>query len=151
MNATPAFPASDTWLPHRVSYGEVDQMGFLYYGHYLHLFERSRGQFIRERGMSYAEVERRGLLLPVREAQVRYRAPSHYDELIFIRAGIQEWSRATVTFVYELRDASRERLLATGMTQHACVDAAFRPVRAPQWLKDMLDHPPPLAAPSPSR
>ncbi len=51
------FPQNDSWYHHFVSYGETDTMGVLYYAEYLHLFERSRSLFIRERGMSYAEVE----------------------------------------------------------------------------------------------
>ena len=75
------FPTPDVWLAHRVSYGETDTMGYLYYAEYLHLFERSRSEYIREMGMSYAEVERLGIMLPVREAQCRYRRPARYDDL----------------------------------------------------------------------
>lgn len=133
-----AFPANDTWYAHRISYGETDQMGILYYGEYLHLFERARSQLIRERGMSNAEVERRGIFLPVREASVRYRAPSRYDELIYVHTGISVWSRASITFVYEVFNEAKDRLLATGHTQHACVGPDFKPVAAPAWLKEML-------------
>lgn len=42
------FPTPDVWLAHRVSYGETDTMGYLYYAEYLHLFERSRSEYIRE-------------------------------------------------------------------------------------------------------
>lgn len=132
------FPTPETWLAHRVSYGETDTMGVLYYAEYLHLFERGRSEFIRERGMSYATVEERGIILPVREAQCRYRASARYDDLVQIRIGIAEWGRASITFVYELYDESRTRLLATGMTQHACINPQGRPVGVPQWLKDLF-------------
>ena len=52
------FPTPDIWMPHRVSYGETDTMGVLYYAEYLHLFERARSEYIRRCGMSYAEVEK---------------------------------------------------------------------------------------------
>lgn len=133
-----AFPPHDSWYTHRVSYGETDQMGVLYYGEYLHLFERARSQFIRERGMSYAEVERRGVLLPVREACVRYRAPSHFDALIHIHTGIREWRRASLSFVYEVLDESKSSVLVTGHTQHALVDRQFKPHPVPGWLKELL-------------
>ena len=44
-------------------------MGVLYYAEYLHLFERARNAYIRQCGMSYADVEKKGIILPVREAQ----------------------------------------------------------------------------------
>lgn len=113
-------------------------MGYLYYAEYLHLFERSRSEFIRERGMSYAEVERRGVMLPVREAQCRYRRPARYDDLIHIHAGIVEVGRASLTFVYNVTDAERKTLLAEGMTQHACTGHDGRPVRPPKWFLSLM-------------
>jgi len=129
----------ETWYPHRVSYGETDAMQVLYYAEYLHLFERSRSQFIRERGMSYNTVEERGVFLPVREAGCRYRRPARYDDLLQIRVGITEWGRASVTFGYQVFDEPRENLHATGMTQHACVSPDGRPIKIPDWLKSLFD------------
>lgn len=133
------FPNPDTWLAHRVSYGETDTMGVLYYAEYLHLFERSRSEFIRQRGMSYAEVERRGAFLPVREAQCRYRASARYDDLVWIRAGIAEWRRASLRFVYEIWNEDKTTLLTTGMTQHAVVNAEGRPTAVPAWLRNQME------------
>ncbi len=132
------FPTPDVWLAHRVSYGETDTMGYLYYAEYLHLFERSRSEFIRNMGMSYADVERLGIMLPVREAQCRYRRPARYDDLIYIRAGISEVRRASLVFVYNVMDAERKALLAEGMTEHPCTNHEGRPVRPPQWFMDLV-------------
>lgn len=132
---TQDFPAPETWLEHRVSYGETDAMGMVYYGNYMEFFERGRSEYIREHaGISYADVEERGVLLPVREASARYRAPARYDEVILIRTAIKEWGRATMTFIYEIYDEKREKLLAQGMTQHACVGRDYKPARVPAWL-----------------
>ncbi len=133
------FPHPEVWYPHRVSYGETDTMGVLYYAEYLHLFERARGQYIRERGMSYSVAEERGLFLPVREASCRYRRPARYDDLILVRAGISEWGRASLTFIYELHDEHKTHILAQGMTQHACVDKTGRPIPVPAWFRKLVD------------
>lgn len=125
------------WLAHRVSYGETDTMGYLYYGEYFHLFERSRSHFIREAGMSYADVEKKGIMLPVRESGCRYRHPSRYDDLIHIRVGITEWRRASLKFAYEVWDEGREQLRATGFTQHASASLEGRPVPIPDWLRSL--------------
>ncbi len=133
------FPAPELWLPHRVSYGETDTMGFVYYAEYLHLFERARSAYIRQCGMSYAEIEARGILLPVREASCRYRSPARYDDLIFIRIGVVEWGRASVRFVYEITDDDK-KILAEGMTQHALIDRTGRPQRMPDWFRELSSH-----------
>lgn len=129
-------PVQDCWLEHRVSYGEVDQMGYLYYGEYLHLFERARSKFIRDQGMSYAEVEERGILLPVREAACRYRYPSRYDDAIWIRVWVEKWGRASVRFGYEVWDPDRTTVRVTGHTEHACADKSGKPIRIPDWLRE---------------
>jgi len=133
------FPTPDTRLALTVSYGETDRMGYAYYGHYPHWFERARGQFIRDRGMSYAEVETRGVWLPVRDMAVRYLRPARYDEDITVRAGIAAWGRASVTFVYQVfgpPDASL--LLAAGETVHACTSPQGRPIAVPDWLRGLF-------------
>ncbi len=113
-------------------------MGYLYYAEYLHLFERSRGEYIRSLGMSYAEAERRGLMLPVREARCRYRRPARYDDLIYIRCGLSGRKGASLSFVYAVTAEDRETLLAEGMTEHACTDPTGKPVRMPAWFLDLL-------------
>ena len=120
---------------HRVSYGETDAMGVLYYAEYMHVFERARSQYIRELGMSYAEVERRGIYLPVREAACRYRSSARYDELMAVQVTVEELRGASMTFVYEMTNKETGQLVATGMTQHALVDGTGKPVRMPEWFK----------------
>ena len=131
------FPLPEIWLPHRVSYGETDCMGVMYYAQYLYLFERSRNEFIRSLGMSYADVEKNGIMLPVREALCRYRTPARYDDLVYVRAAISEWGRASLIFVYELWNENKSIILAEGTTQHAVVNHEGKPVRMPQWFRKL--------------
>lgn len=135
MKQQSAPEAMEAWLEHRVSYGETDSMGVLYYAEYLHIFERGRNAFIRAFGLSYREVEERGLYLPVREAGCRYRSPARYDDLIGLRSILDVWGRASLTFRYELWNEDRAKLLAEGFTQHACVNAKGRPVPMPDWFR----------------
>ncbi|EFL51910.1 thioesterase superfamily protein [Solidesulfovibrio fructosivorans JJ]] len=133
------FPSPDSRLELTVSYGETDRMGYAYYGHYPHWFERGRGHFIKERGMSYGEVETRGVWLPVRDLAVRYLRPAHYDDVVTVRTAIAAWGRASVTFVYQVfgpPDASI--LLAAGETLHACTTPEGRPMAVPGWLRGLF-------------
>ncbi|MGM0645053.1 MAG: acyl-CoA thioesterase [Thermodesulfobacteriota bacterium] len=137
--SSPAFPHPENTWNHRVSYGETDAMGVVYYANYLHWFEQARSFFIRELGMSYKDIETRGVTLPVREAHCRYRSPASYEDEIAVRTGINEWRRASLTFVYAIYNLSREQvLMATGSTQHACTNSAGRPVPVPEWLKTLV-------------
>lgn len=116
-------------------------MGIVYYAEYLHFFERARSEYIRHFGMSYAEIEKKGILLPVREVECRYRSPARYDDLILIRAAVSEWGRASLVFVYEIWDEGKTRLLAEGMTKHALVNDEGRPAPIPEWFKSLMSAP----------
>ena len=107
------FPSPAIWFTHRISYGETDTMGVLYYAEYLHIFERARSEFIRACGMSYRDVEEKDIILPVREAQCRYRSPARYDDLVQVHTAISQWGRASMRFVYEMWNEDKTRLLGT--------------------------------------
>jgi acyl-CoA thioester hydrolase len=123
------------WFEHRVSYGETDAMGYLYYAEYLHIFERSRSALMRRLGMGYARIEARGVMLPVREARCRYRRPARYDDLLRVHVSVSELRGASMTFVYLVQDM-QGKPCADGMTQHACASVETgRPVPMPDWLR----------------
>jgi acyl-CoA thioester hydrolase len=104
----------------RVIYGDTDQMGVVYYANYLRYFEAGRNEFLRAYGARYRDLEARyRLALPVVEAQVAYKSPARYDDLIVVETAVVKVGRASVRFEYRI--VREEALLATGHTVHACV------------------------------
>jgi len=124
-------------VPYRVIYGDTDQMGVVYYANYLRLFEYSRNEYLRARDMTYREVEARGLMLPVTEANCRYLRPARYDDLITIEVRVLQARGARVRFAYEIKGEAGE-LLAEGFTVHAAVDGEGRVVRLPADIAGQL-------------
>ncbi|MDR0827381.1 MAG: acyl-CoA thioesterase [Desulfovibrio sp.] len=125
---------------HRVSYGETDAMGVLYYAEYLHIFERARTAFTHILGLPYKEVEERGIYLPVREAQCRYRSPARYDDLLNVLCGIAGWRPASFKFTYRVTREADGVLIAEGLTSHALVNKAGKPVAVPDWFREVFAH-----------
>ena len=66
------------------------------------------------------------------------RAPARYDDLVQVHAGISEWGRASLVFVYEMWNEDKSALLSTGSTQHALVTREGRPVAVPDWFKALF-------------
>ena len=64
----------------RVRYAETDQMGVAWHGSYFAWFEVGRTELLRERGMTYRELEGQDLFLPVIEARAAYSRPARYDD-----------------------------------------------------------------------
>jgi acyl-CoA thioester hydrolase len=118
---------------YRVIYGDTDQMGVVYYANYLRFFEGARGEWIRGLGLTYAQIEERGIFLPVLEVGVRYLKPARYDDVLEIPLKVSH-TRVKVRFDYKVYRAGDPEVLLLGHTVHACVNKEGRPTRAPDWL-----------------
>lgn len=122
---------------HRVLYGDTDQMQVVYYASYLRFFEGARNEWIRGLGLTYAEIEGKGIFLPVMEAAIRYLRPARYDDLLEIPVKV-EHTRVKIRFDYVVHRLGDPAVLALGHTVHACVGREGRPTRAPEWLLERL-------------
>jgi acyl-CoA thioester hydrolase len=122
----------------RVRYAETDQMGVAYHTHYLVWCEIARTDFIRQFGITYADMERDGFLLAVADAQVRYIASARYDDLIVVEAWLERVQSRLLTFGYEIFRAEPEPrlLLATAQTKLIAIDRSATPRVLPTELLD---------------
>ncbi len=130
-------------LPHectkRVRYGETDQMGYLYYGHYAQYYEIGRTEMIRSLGLSYKTMEvDHGVLMPVMTLHCRYVRPARYDEEITIRTTLRHMPDRTITFHMELFNENGK--LVNGGTVKLCfIDGeSGKSIPAPAYLMDKL-------------
>lgn len=85
----------------RVRYSETDKMGYAYYGHYAAYFEVARVEALRKLGLSYREMEDKGVLLPVLEYNVKFYKPAFYDDVLTIKTRIEELPSVRIRFVSE--------------------------------------------------
>lgn len=74
----------------RVRYAETDQMGVVYHSNYFPYFEAARAESIRQMGLTYADMERMGVIMPVVDVHCRYLRPARYDDLLTIRTTLKE-------------------------------------------------------------
>ncbi len=126
----------------RVIYGDTDQMGVVYYANYFRYFELARGEYLRAGGVSYRDIEREGVMLPVIEAYCHYRASAKFDDMLVIETSITQVRYASLTFEYALRREGDPQLLCTGKTVHACVNREGRPIRLPDSVTRLSAMPP---------
>lgn len=118
----------------RVRYSETDQMGYVYYGNYPQYYEVGRVELLRSVGMSYRQIEENGLMLPVRDLQIRYIKPALYDDELTIKTSLREMPTTRITFDYEIFNAAGQ-LLNTASTTLVFVNIkTMRPCQAPENL-----------------
>jgi len=115
----------------RARYDEIDGMGVIHHPNFLIYFEIARTEYMRDAGVIYADLERRGFLLVVTGVSARYHANVRYDDELVVHTTVAGMGRATIQFSYRVEDANG-RLLCEGTSDHACVgpDKA-RPKRFP--------------------
>ena len=106
----------------RVRYGETDQMGYLYYGHYAAYYEIGRTEFIRSTGLSYKEMEEtHRVMMPVTTLNQRFVRPARYDEEISIRTMVKAMPDRYIYFDMELRNEAG-KLVSAGQVRLCFVD-----------------------------
>lgn len=122
----------------RVNYSETDQMGVVYHANYLVWLDIARTDHLRRTGLSYADLERRGLRLVVGDLRIRYRQPARYDDLVRVRCWVRECVSRRVTFGYALDIPEQNRLLATAETAMMVLGAEFQWARLPPEVMALL-------------
>lgn len=123
----------------RVRYGETDQMGYCYYGNYAQFCEVGRVEALRELGMSYRKMEEEGIMLPVSEYKIQYKAPAKYDDLLLIRTFVVKVDGARIYFTYEILN-EEEKLVAKAETTLVFVaKKTMRPIAAPKNFLQILN------------
>ncbi len=126
----------------RVRYAETDQMGVAYHANYLVWCEVGRTDFIRDLGVTYAEMERRGVLLAVSEASLRFHASARYDDLVRITTRLADVRSRLVTFEYDLArvgDGGDADRLASARTELISLAPGGRPVAMPKEFRTLLE------------
>ena len=138
LNVASALPqiSCDTEL--RVRYAETDQMGVVYHANYLAWCEVGRTELIRQRGRSYADIEKLGVGLAVSEAALRFLAPAKYDDRVRITTTVTEVRSRAISFEYLITNAANGLKLVTASTTLIGLDQSGRIARLPQELLDAL-------------
>jgi acyl-CoA thioester hydrolase len=122
----------------RVNYSETDQMGFVYHANYLIWMDMARTEHLRERGVSYKELEAQGLYLAVTDVRIRYRQPARYDDLIRVRCWVRDRASRRVIFGYAVERAETDEILATAETSLIALNSQHALSRIPEHVCDLL-------------
>ena len=123
----------------RVRYKDTDQMGIMHHSNYIVMYEMARTEWLREMGLTYAEIERRGIMSPIIEVQSRYHYPAFYDELLTIKVFIEEMPSARLIIGSEVYN-EQGKLINTGRVTLGFMHAdTRRPCRTPEWFIEALE------------
>lgn len=123
----------------RVRYGETDPMKYVYYGNYAEYLEVARVELFRSIGISYDEIEKKGIWLPVSEYNIKYLKPAKYDEILEIRTFIKQKPNVRIYFEYEIYNSLGEKITEASTTLYFFDAEKQKISRCPDFLLKLIN------------
>lgn len=121
-----------------VRFAETDAMGVAHHASYIVWFEVGRVTWMQAVQMPYTEIAASGHHLAVTAIRAEYRAAARFGDRIRILTRLSQLRSRQVEFTYELRKIADNTLLATGVSEHICVDLAGRMAKLPAFVFERL-------------
>ena len=125
--------------PIKIYYKDVDQMGIVYYSRYYEYFEEARTELLTSIGLDVAEVEKRGIRLPVISSHCDYKKGAKFEQNILVRASIDSRPKSKLHIDYFVFTEDEKNFIVNGFTEHAFVNKRGKAIRAPKMILDHLD------------
>ena len=121
----------------RVRYAETDAMGVVHHSRYFVWLELTRIEWLKACGLDYKKLEQSGFFLPVIEANLKYHAPTFFDNEVRIKlTPPQDIQRVRFALTYELfRDTTR---IADGKTMHVFLNKERKLIKPPPFFVEAL-------------
>ena len=121
----------------KVRYCETDQMGLVHHGSYVNYFEEARISWISNLGLSYSEMEKSGIILPVSKLNVQYLKPAYFDDELDVSVELDKIPTSRLIFNYIIK---RENdIVVKGSTVLAFLNKKTkRPVKCPGYMLEKV-------------
>lgn len=123
----------------RVRYGETDPMKYVYYGNYAEYFEVARVELFRTLGLSYDEIEKKGIWLPVSEYKINYLKPGLYDQILTIHTYIKKIPGVKIEFDYEIYNEDQIKITEASTTLFFLDAKTNKIVKCPDYLMELIE------------
>lgn len=120
-------------------YAETDQMGVVYYGNYPQYLEQGRTEWLREMGFSYRWMEENGILLPVTELNIQYKAPARYDDVISITTSLKKIPTFKIEFIYQIHNQEGVLLIDASTSLVFINSETNKLIKAPDYLIEAIE------------
>ena len=106
----------------RISFAELDGMRAAYHTNHIKWFDLARTKLLREAGFEMQKWEASGILLPLVVCHCEYKASTAFDDLLEIKATVEEVKGKVITLTYGIINKESGLLIATGYTKQVTCD-----------------------------
>lgn len=123
----------------RVRYAETDPMKYVYYGNYATYFELGRVELFRSIGISYDEIEKQGIWLPVSDYKIKYLKPALYDQKLEIHTFMRKIPGVRIEFEYEIYNEEGIKITEASTTLFFLSAETNRVIKCPDFLMTLIE------------
>jgi acyl-CoA thioester hydrolase len=121
----------------RVRYGECDLQGVVFNANYLLYFDVGITELWRAAVCPWQEMVERGVDAVVADANLSFRAPARYDDVLRLELHVAHLDDTSVTTAIDVRRDGE--LLVQGRLRHVIVDGkTWKRTQMPDWIRDGL-------------
>lgn len=136
--AMPEWERAEVAVDLPVRFAETDLMGVVHHSNYVVWFEAGRVAWMDAAGMPYAEFAATGHHFAVTGIQAEYRAAARFGDVVRVISRPTRLRSRQVAFAYVVENAATGVRLATGVSEHICVDLEGRTAKIPAALMQRL-------------
>ena len=112
----------------RVNYYETDRMNIVHHSNYPRYLEEARLDYMRQVGIAYDELERKGIIIPVLELHHHYTRSIGFGDIIEVHIKLTKLTAVRFRMKYEIYNALTGELVHKAETAHAFVDPNLVPL-----------------------
>ena len=112
----------------KVQYYETDMMGVVHHANYIHWMEEARIDFMDRLGYPYEEMEKLGVLSPVKALSCEYRHPCSFGDEVAVYVSVESFNGVVMTIGYEMKNRDGETVCAA-RSEHVFLNREGRFVR----------------------
>lgn len=106
-----------------IPFHDVDVMGIVWHGHYVKYLEIARCALLDKIDYNYPQMKASGYAWPVIDMRIRYPRPLLFQQIVRVRAKLEEWENR-LKIRYLIEDAASGQRLTRAYTVQVALDMA---------------------------
>ena len=117
---------------------DLDSFGHLNNAVYLNYLEEARCDYMEQRGLVFTDFHKWKAYAFVVSAEIRYKSPAQYGDMLDIHGGFAEMKRTTFSLVYEIYNKTTSRLCAKAQMSFAFVNESGKLIPIPKEFRENM-------------
>ena len=107
----------------KINYYETDKMGIVHHSNYIRWMEEARIDMMEQIGMSYADMEKAGIISPVLSIKCNYKNMVHFNDTVEIKVKVVKYTGIKLELEYEMINMETGEVTTTGESSHCFLDS----------------------------